>query len=366
MKIALLIDFVLLVGVGFIDWLVPRTGQRTRELFEDWWLKFSDLNYTRTGSFVAGLLSRRIDMSFGSRTASPGFLFAIFIFSQTIFVLVLIWVALAWGALPTINVWDGVSALWAILLRLRHCFIPLLALNTIFDMASLAVTRHILRKAAESTELAKYSSLIALDMTIATAFVLLSAIFFANFYFAPGLLTGILLFFVYLGCVPAVMFLILGPIAIRWELKGELSKDTSKNPAHVPVDAKEGDATKPDLPKGVGIGLAILLIGIALVIVGLAIKNSFYVSFLTLDWSDISLVLIISVSFTAIIPSILNLLLLIGIFILRLLSGPAHAGVSHFLLRLAETPRGLLYLIVAVLAAVKDLFTILLVNTGGI
>lgn len=367
MKTMLLIDFVVLMVVAFVDWLVPRAGHKTRELFEDWWLRFVNMDYTCIGSFVAKLVTCRMDLSLGGRSPNLRFLCVSFVLSQIIFVLVLIWVSLAWGAIPASNFSEYLSALKTILMHLRHCILPLLAINTIFDMVSLGVTRHILRKAAKSTDIAKYASLIGLDLTIATAIVLLSAIFFANFYFAPDFPTGVMLFFVYLGFVPATLFLIASPLMIYMALTGKLSTRTTLSPC-TPQNGCENPSRNsiqvfPKRVENVVIGLGVFLLLLPpIALFWLAIKNSFYVPYLNLDWSNVSLILIVSVSFTAIIPTMLNFLLLIGIFFLRLLSKPAHVGLSHFLLRLAETPRGVLYLIVIVLAVFKDLLMILLVR----
>lgn len=245
-------------------------------------------------------------------------------------------------------------ALETILSRVGHALFPLLALNTIFDIISLAVTRHILRKASNTTNMKDYVGLIGLDFTIAVALVLLSAISFANFYFAPDTVTGILLFFAYLAFVPAVTFLILGPVAIRWELKGELQTHRSSQNLGA---GTPGSHAGSSVSKAEGIVLAIILLVISLVVIALAISNSFYVPYYQLDWSDISLVLIMSVSLTAIIPSILNLLVLLVLLSLRMIAWPAHTVLAHFLLRVAETNRGAIYVVVAILAALKDVLT---------
>ena len=343
MKTALLIDFVVLMLLTFFCWLFPDLGKKSREVCEDWWLSFSDLDPHKIGSFVATIITRRLDASLGASLLGRRFFWVSFLLSQIIFVLIFLWISIAWGVITYGNI-DFISfQISSIFQRIKHVLIPLLVFNTIFDIISLGITREILRKASSSKTLRAFTGLIGVDCLAAFSLVLLSALFFSNFYFSPGGLISILLFIVYLSFVPAVVFAILGVVA----LFGRLSE-------------KKPDS--PLLSRTDDIVFALILMSISAIIFGLAIKNSFYTPYLNLDFSDISLVIILAVSLTAAFPSFLNLIALMLMFLLRLVSNPAHKFISYVLLRIAETKRGVIFVSVVALTMLKDLFTIILIK----
>lgn len=340
MKTLLLTDVILLILVCFFAWLYPRAGQRTRDVFGDWWLRFSELDHTKVGCYLAGILTQRMDTTFGKHLLSKRYLILSFILSQCVFLLLFLWIALAWGLVSVCSTKAIYEQALRIVHSVRHCIIPLMVTNTIFDVASLGVTREILRKASEATTLRMYGRLLGIDFLIATTFVLLSALFFSNFYFSPSVVVAVLLFIIYLSFVPCTFFLVLSPLFIIVILKDK----------------------QREMDTWVMIGIVIFISVLAGIIIFLTVKRSFYIPYLSLDTSDVTVILILAVSLTAAIPTALNLIALFAMFIVRVFSGPSHSVVSHLLLRLAETPRGVVYICVAILAAIKDILTVVLIK----
>lgn len=343
MKTALFVDFIILMLLAFFGWLFPGLGRKSRELCEDWWLSFSDLDPHKTGSFVATIITRRLDVSLGASLLGRRFFWVSFFLSQVIFALIFLWISLAWGVITYGNISSISSQIVSIFQQIRHVLIQLLVLNTIFDIISLGITREILRKASSSKTLRAFTGLIGADCLAAFSLVLFSALFFSNFYFSPGGLISILLFYVYLSFVPAFVFafLVVAPL-FGW------------------FPGKKPDSSS--LSRKDNIVISLILMSISSIIFGLAIKNSFYTPYLNLDFSDISLVIILAVSLTAAFPSFLILITLMAMFLLRLISSPAHKFISHVLLRIAETKRGVIFVSVVALTMLKDLFTIILIK----
>lgn len=343
MKIALLCDFIVLLLLTFFVWLFPGIEKRSRELCEDWWLSFSDLEPDQIGCFVAALITRRIDTTLGTSLLGWQFLLVSFFLSQIIFVLTFLWISIAWGIITYGNITSVSSQIIIIFHQIKHVLVPLLILNTIFDIISLGVTRKILRKASVSKSLWAFTGLIGVDCLAASFLILLSAIFFSNFYFSPGLIISILLFLIYLSFVAAVVISCWGLILILGGIH-------------------EYKTTSPFSRSQEIMLIFVVTLPIPLIVFGLAIKNSFYIPFLNLDFSDVSIIIILAVSITAAFPSFLNLITLMFMFLLKMVSSPAHKLISHILLRIAETKRGIIFISGIVLTMLKDLLTIMLIK----
>lgn len=339
MKTLLLIDILLLAFIAFVDWLFPEVRKKTKGALEEWWIRFVDLDYQRTGPAIAGRISQRIDESVGESLFAPRFLVGSVVFSLSTFLVVFVWISLAWG-LTAPSVSSTLSVLGLLIARLGHAWAPIIAIDVLFDLASLVITRHVLRSASAATAVKQYLLLIGIDSVVAVALALINTLFVGNFYFAPDLPTALALFVVYISLAMSVLgalFIVILGVGVLVEL----------------MRRRESDFGWGGL---FGLSLLVAVLSFPAVI---AFRDNFYLSHLSFDTRDLAIVFLMASAATAIVPTLMNLALNILLFFLSLLARPFHAFVSRLLLRLAETDRSVLYFLLAVLTVGKDVIRLM-------
>ena len=210
--------------------------------------------------------------------------------------------------------------------------------------------------------------LIIRDAAVAIALSFASLVAFSGVYYAPDTFRGVLYLALHIAFALSVIYLLQLPAMIKWLY-------------HEHKAFKEGHEYDDDpflqgaLEKAIAGALSVFFYVLIIIpatlicflfafasfaVVGVELWNSFFISHYRFDTTDVSLALILTISFTAFIPRLLNILLLLFFFILRACSRPVHAAVSHVLLRLAETKPGILPLLVVILTAFLALLSSLL------
>lgn len=328
--------------LAFFDWLTPKIEQKSKEAFQNWWLVLSDLNPGNTGQYVSCLIAKRFSETFAkSRTH---FIWSTFVLSQSVFILLFLWTAIGWGLFPNFELQPFWLNLQDIFLSIKHCIIPLLLVNTWLDMMSLGITYSILKKASISKNLQEYLKLIAIDMAFAVFFIVISGLLFTNFFMSGGIVGGYVVILALFSILCPVVFLTIG-IALLIEFNFPKSGER---------DAKQS-------LQNIAVPLIILCIGVVFFF-SAKYNISVIPSMLNLNLNNIAVIFILSAALTAAFPTIINLICLVCIIVLKVLASPVHSFVSLLISRLAETRKKTIYLIVFVLAGIKDVLMVILIK----
>ena len=369
LRIILMVNFSLWIAFQFLNWLFPRSGERTADKVTEWFVRFDDVDYRHLGRCVARLVTQRLDRAFGAVPLSTSVLLSGFIVSQLAFLHCYLWVAVD---IPAGSAFrspvDYHWGFWYLLWEYRVLWLPLAAVNGLFFALSLAVTREILRRASETTTFRNYLLLIALDVLLAFVFGFLTLILYGTFLIPANYLTSGLgsLFFV-------VLPVLLG-VAQLWVVFRTVRE------LRIPFRNAPPRHTWSRVFLRMLVRLVVLWLGFAALIRGVCLLGIWFVSLNGLPGSMVRSVLrgslvytvdlecldpyytghIVGLFLAASYPSLINLGLLAVVLVLRVVGRPCHRMVAHLLARIAETRRSFYWLMCVVLTVVADLLILLL------
>ncbi len=323
---------LLLLVVAFLDWIYPRINDWAKGVFEDWYLRLSDADYKSIGPYMASLVTVRIDESLGMSRLSLRFFAIALVFSQTIFVLILINISSVWGLTFADGAFDANGLYELIVNRLGHALIPLVLINSVADMVSLYVTRDLLRRASESPTILVFIALMILDVIFAILLAALTLFVFGHFLFATNFADSLAAFALNSSILYTLLFIL--SIGLFLIFAGAQEKRY----------------------RWIFWSVGGYIIFFSIVGAFKIAEAEIYSSLLVFNIDDIAVVLVLAVSATATIPTMLGLFLLVLLFCVNLVISRVHEAAERFALLLAETKRGVLSFAFFVLLIAWDLF----------
>ena len=374
MKTFLIIQCIIYISLVLIDLLYPRVNEVSINVFKNWYNRFTKIKYRKTGFFILFFVYQKIQNilkkflpSLQVVSVKIGVLIELnlsfpifsFLFSNIIFIFVTFYICISWRII-SLNP-ESLLTIFSHLVSLRGTLILIILLNTLFDIFSLYITLEIINKALQNYNLIKFLELLMLDILLACLIGVFSFYFFNVLYSAPSELIAIKIFLHYILLIFVITLFFILKNGIKYALDPPRGSYWQKE-----IDRIDRDEVMTFLlwerVLEIQLGYFFIFVDFILfifVLITLCI-NKFYLPIISGIKSDFILIFVIAISLTALVPTIFTLLILSISFIIRCLSFFLYKFIERLLIRLIQTKKGFISILIFILIILQYLTTILL------